>query len=544
VKLNQALLAAALIWAAVFLPGLGSTELKGEEARRVLPGRNMLMTGEWVVPHIAGRPYSRKPPLINWLAAASFKVTGVQNGWTARAPSVLAVLALGLGVVAFGARWMGAGTALAAAVFVMTNLAILEKGRLAEIEPLYITLSGLAFVSWSAFWVGERSPWLTYTVPWLFLGIAFLAKGPVHLPFFYLPVLATLLFSRRLKELFRLPHFAGLGLMVLTFLPWAVANKRKLAGLLPDDEQPDKIWLTQLTSRLDFSGVPITKYLLTPFEGVVNYLPWALPLLVLWWWASRKQRWAIGQPGERAWARGCAWGTALAYLVVALVPGSLARYTHPAVVPVSLLLAHLLVGAELAPVGQRILMVWKLVLRVLVWCVMGATIVVPVVAVLVFDRTPLWLPLLAGMGAAFLLYVVSRRLLERNDIPSRVFVSSGLFAVAVILYALHVIPIANAEDDVRPLGRKIQAALPAGSELCVVSPGIQPFLFYLDPPYTVVAKLSQTPDTTTHLLMRTKSHEKVKQTPRFLKLEAREMLVFEDKRGVGYRLFEKQNRKN
>src|SRR5256885_8867684 len=78
-------------WAAIYLPGLGSLEIKGEEGGRILPAVTMLETGNYLVPQVGSKPYSRKPPLVNWLVAASFKLIGVRNEWTARLPSVLCV---------------------------------------------------------------------------------------------------------------------------------------------------------------------------------------------------------------------------------------------------------------------------------------------------------------------------------------------------------------------------------------------------------------------------------------------------------------------
>ena len=59
----------------------------------------MLETGNYLVPQVGSEPYFRKPPLMNWLVAASFKVSGVRNEWTARLPSVLCVLAVALAFV-------------------------------------------------------------------------------------------------------------------------------------------------------------------------------------------------------------------------------------------------------------------------------------------------------------------------------------------------------------------------------------------------------------------------------------------------------------
>ena len=36
----------------------------------------MLETGNYLVPQVGGETYFRKPPLINWLVAASFKIFG------------------------------------------------------------------------------------------------------------------------------------------------------------------------------------------------------------------------------------------------------------------------------------------------------------------------------------------------------------------------------------------------------------------------------------------------------------------------------------
>jgi 4-amino-4-deoxy-L-arabinose transferase-like glycosyltransferase len=49
-KLWQAIAFLCLIWAMIYLTLLGSQELRGEEARRILPSQEMLDTGDWIVP--------------------------------------------------------------------------------------------------------------------------------------------------------------------------------------------------------------------------------------------------------------------------------------------------------------------------------------------------------------------------------------------------------------------------------------------------------------------------------------------------------------
>src|SRR5688500_8800977 len=104
-----------LCWAAIYLPGLGSLEIKGEEGRRILPAVTMLDTGNYLVPQVGSEPYYRKPPLVNWLVAASFKLTGLRNEWTARLPSVLCVLAVALAFMTIARRSLGPNGSLIAA---------------------------------------------------------------------------------------------------------------------------------------------------------------------------------------------------------------------------------------------------------------------------------------------------------------------------------------------------------------------------------------------------------------------------------------------
>src|SRR3954468_13733762 len=188
-------------WAAIYLAGLGSLEIKGEEGRRILPAVTMLDSGNYLVPQVGSEPYFRKPPLINWLVAASFKFTGIRNEWTARLPSVVLVLFVALAFLTIARASLGPVGSLMGALIWLANVGMIEKGRLIEIEALYVSLFGLALICWLSCWQQRRSGWLTWTVPWIFLGLGILAKGPVHLVFFYAVVVALLYREGQLRQL-------------------------------------------------------------------------------------------------------------------------------------------------------------------------------------------------------------------------------------------------------------------------------------------------------------------------------------------------------
>ena len=135
----RALVLAAFLWAGIYLPGLGFLQLQHEEPRRALPALHMLASGDWLVPRVGADPYLRKPPLLNWAIALSCKLSGGTSEWAVRLPSVLATLALAITIVGVGGgRWLGFEGGLIAAIFFLTNFTMIESGRMAELEALYV----------------------------------------------------------------------------------------------------------------------------------------------------------------------------------------------------------------------------------------------------------------------------------------------------------------------------------------------------------------------------------------------------------------------
>src|SRR5947207_4380951 len=210
----RAVATVTLVWAVIYLPALGSIAIKGEEGRRILPAVRMLETGNYIVPQVGSNPYSRKPPLVNWLVAASFRFFGVRNEWTARLPSALSVLAVAMAFVTVARASLGERESIIVAMLWLTNIGIIEKGRLIEIEALYVSLCGLAIIFWLSFFLEKKSPWLMWLPASVFLGLGLLAKGPTHLLFFYGIVIAVLEYWKELRLLGHPPHFIAVGVML------------------------------------------------------------------------------------------------------------------------------------------------------------------------------------------------------------------------------------------------------------------------------------------------------------------------------------------
>src|SRR5436189_5106868 len=66
--------------------------IRGEESRRGLIAREMLTTGDWIVPRCQGEPLFSRPPLQNWLIAGLAIVRGDIDAVALRLPSDVAML--------------------------------------------------------------------------------------------------------------------------------------------------------------------------------------------------------------------------------------------------------------------------------------------------------------------------------------------------------------------------------------------------------------------------------------------------------------------
>src|SRR5215510_12437122 len=86
----------------LFFHGLNSIGLVGpDEPRYAAIAREMLLTGDYITPRLHGVPWFEKPVLMYWLAAAGYKIFGINEAGV-RFPS-----ALGATICVFLVYWCG-----------------------------------------------------------------------------------------------------------------------------------------------------------------------------------------------------------------------------------------------------------------------------------------------------------------------------------------------------------------------------------------------------------------------------------------------------
>src|SRR2546429_563018 len=212
---RQVLAAAALVALAVVLAALpiGSDVYEGGEAREGLVVREMLRTGDWILPLWNGSVVPSKPPLFHWLAAGAAALSGAGvTEHTLRAPSIALAGLVVLLVFLAGRAWGGGKVAFMAALVLATTPQFLNEagdGRVDMTLTTAITGAQLAFVHALG---GGGGP--TRLVLALCLALAMLAKGPVGPGLVGLTALVSALANRRLGPALRLVR----PLPVLVFL--------------------------------------------------------------------------------------------------------------------------------------------------------------------------------------------------------------------------------------------------------------------------------------------------------------------------------------
>ncbi len=183
---------------AVFLPALGrETGVDDREARHVEIAREMVQTGEYLVPHVLGKPYVDKPPLFNISVALMFELTGRIDWLTARLPGALCSIAMVLAIYALGRRWYNPRAGIWAAVIWSTSWMVIEWGRTARMDMMMagLILFGILLADVAVTAAGKWARAVLWCAASLVIAGAVLSKGPQAL--FYFAVVFVLMWRAR-----------------------------------------------------------------------------------------------------------------------------------------------------------------------------------------------------------------------------------------------------------------------------------------------------------------------------------------------------------
>jgi 4-amino-4-deoxy-L-arabinose transferase len=194
-----------------------------DESRYAEVPREMIASGDWIVPHLNGLRYFEKPVLGYWINATSMILLG-ENAFAVRLPSAMAAGISALMLFILLRKFEGEYSigVLAASIF-LTCLEVLAVGTFSVLDNLLSMFLTGAMVSFF-FAHREGRPLKKYcllALSGIFCGLAFLTKGFIALVIPLVTILPFMVWERRWKELFQvcwIPVFTA----VLVSLPWAV----------------------------------------------------------------------------------------------------------------------------------------------------------------------------------------------------------------------------------------------------------------------------------------------------------------------------------
>jgi 4-amino-4-deoxy-L-arabinose transferase-like glycosyltransferase len=325
-------LGVAVVALGLFLIDLGRAPfLDPPEGFHAAVAQGVRTSGDVVTLRIDGVRYFDKPPLLYWLMATSFDVTGV-SPLGARLPSALAAVGVAAVTAQLGVLLGGPRLGLIAGLMVSANLGIFLYGRLVKPDLVFILCLLLAYAGFVLAYrgAGRWALALFYAA----LGLATIAKdvlGAVG------PCVVIALFFWLSRERPIGPWIPWWGPLITAAiaLPWY---------LLVEHRNPGFLWYTIVDNHL----LNFTRQRVFPDEDVplatveflvvtaAAFLPWALVA-----------PWAVYRALRRPWLDATArlWGLLALWAVVvigffAISPFKLPHYGLPAFPALALLVAR------------------------------------------------------------------------------------------------------------------------------------------------------------------------------------------------------------
>ena len=229
--LGWLLLAAVIVLGA----GLGLRDpWPADEPRFALIARDMVHSGQWLFPHIAGELYSDKPPLFMWLVAALYAITG-----ELRVAFLLPSLLAGLGMLALvhdlARRLWDRRVAMLAGWLLLASVQFALQARSAQLDALVAFWTTLGLYGLLRHLL-LGPDWRWYAAAGLAMGCGVITKGVGFLP-------------------------------LLVLLPWAW-------------------WRWRRPASLPLVTGSWRQWLLGPAAMLLPIAAWLGPMLLVTWWSG------------------------------------------------------------------------------------------------------------------------------------------------------------------------------------------------------------------------------------------------------------------
>jgi 4-amino-4-deoxy-L-arabinose transferase-like glycosyltransferase len=464
---------------AAYFTRAGVLPIRGEEPTRAQIALEMVERGDWVVPRQQGEPFLIRPPLQNWLIAASCLAFGTWDVWAVRFPSLLATLLTTLLIYGYGRTFLSRLGALAAGAAFATLVDMFQMGRQAETEALFILLVSASLLLWHWGLVRRWPAALTFSVGYALMALAMLTKG-IQAPVYFLGSVGLyLVLTGQWRRLFSGAHLLGVLVGAAILLAWTIpyaqitgwANVRLVWMGDPAVAHNGGIRNWHL-------GELATHLVTYPLEIIAGTLPWSLLLLLFFF---RDFRRSIQAARPHVLFLGIC--LAVAFPTCWIPPGGLPRFFAPLYPCLSVLFGlavQYATAAEAAPAvhaaWRRFLVLMAGLMAVGAAAIVGVTAIGPHYSPLApFAEAPLVALAYALVAVGSAVWILRAR---NSTAPARVrTVVLALAAFLVLTFTGVVTDFRlRRSEDVAEAMRRLKEKLPPGQQLVSIN-GHAPTLF-------------------------------------------------------------------
>jgi 4-amino-4-deoxy-L-arabinose transferase-like glycosyltransferase len=258
--------------------------------------REMVQSGDWVVPRFLGGVFLGKPVLSFWYSAASITAFG-DTPFAVRLPSAIGTIGTMLLLALVIAKFVGKQRAIWSALILGTSLLTIVLSKICITDAVLLPFVTAAQLALYAIY-RNRGGWVAVFVLWLSVGLAVLSKGPVVVGIQGATVVALMLLDvgaqwkspkawrNAMNWWLRTRPWLGVFLIAAVVLPWAIEVEQREPGFLA------RTWVRNMygpivKASLEGHGGPPGYYLMLVWP---MFLPWSLflPLAMLQAWSNRR----------------------------------------------------------------------------------------------------------------------------------------------------------------------------------------------------------------------------------------------------------------
>jgi 4-amino-4-deoxy-L-arabinose transferase-like glycosyltransferase len=327
---------------------LGSRALnEPDEGRYSEIAREMIQTGDWLVPHFWYLPHLDKPPMTYWLVAVSLKLFG-QNEWAVRLPIALAGVSGVRAVFLLGCLLGGRRVGWWGLLILQSSLLYFIMARMLTTDIILTQFTAWAVYFFWRSWLcltPETVPpqpgkfWLWHLAAWIAIALGFLTKGPIALAIPLIALASLLIFRWKTfsgkKNLFG-GLAAGLVLFLILAAPWFLAVARRVPQALDYMLFHQAVGHVLGTTIKNRRGPPVYFFAIL----AIGLLPWTWLLGWLW----RRAHWrGLTAPQKDGWLFLNVWAV-FTFTLFSLTHSKLPAYILPVFPALAALLAFRFFG--------------------------------------------------------------------------------------------------------------------------------------------------------------------------------------------------------